>query len=1112
MDKKKGILNVTVSIAFKILILVGAILVRRFLIKYIGNEVNGLNSLYTSIIGFLAVAELGVGSAITFCMYKPIVEGNTDKVSALYHLFTKLYLIIGGIILVAGCALIPLLPYLAADYQNVNQNVYLTFFLMLVSVVISYLFSSKTSLINAYKNNYVTTTISSTGMLLQYALQITVLVLTQSFVWYLLCAIAVALLQWGATELVTRRKYNAIIKNKQSIDAETKKEVTKNVKAMFMHKVGSVLVNTADSVIISAFIGVVILGKYSNYTTIMVAMTGVLGLFFTPLTSVIGHMCVENDTEEIKKYLNFFHAFNFIIGVVFFLGYYAVIDNLVNICFKSNEPLELDKSISFIITLNYFIQFMRQSILLFKDATGTFYNDRWKPLFEGLLNVGLSIGFIYLFSYCFGEDFAVVGVIVATIITNLTICHIVEPHVLYKYGLKIKTKEYYIRNYLYMVVFAALLVALHFCLQSYDNEWIELLVNGCIAVAISVLPCVAVVLLNKDFRHYFKNLFDRIKHKFGKKVADTATPENVEEDLTVYNAVTVTVTGKTPINGFNASEQWLYANLVDADKAIIADNNLFTASAKSFEKNTDGSLYQPTSGVTAFGAHGKNVVSLGNIATDANNKDNALTITINCALTSLNVKVLVADSAGTKIRTGIGNLHIEVNGVQVATNAGADLIWGNGANDKLTDLKMGDIVTIWAEKPNSGGRFYIAEINAEADTSKIEKTVNVMWGTNSQSYHYFAEITAPEDPKTGNGEFIGWYEKTTGEKFEDGKLAEGNYEFEARYEYTVHITYNDGTEDVDLYLNIVNEDAEKANLILAELPTFPAQGNQVHSGWELNGVVVDFATLVLGNNKSDAPNYTLTPHYETSTAVLVTEITVTAAGDVKEVKAGGTLQLTATPNADADNKEVTWSSSDEDIATVDAIGKVTGVKQGSVTITATAKDGSGVTGEIVLTVSKPDNKTGSLTLAVINASTSISDPDSVITLSTTKTYKIKDFGSNKVSDGQGKEFANALIGNSDGAWDCKITSTKAAAVKIYLSCAENSNVRNTCDGATISASGSSHMYENITTTGTTYNSSTKVNTLTPYSFTLYLEANETVTITSSAGRFAILAVEYDYVP
>ena len=515
MDKKRGLLNVIVSIAFKIVLLVGALLVRRYLIKYAGNEVNGLNSLYLSIIGFLAVAELGVGSAITFCMYKPIVDGDNDKVSALYHLFTKLYLIIGAIILAAGCILIPLLPYLAAGYQGINQNLYLTFFLMLVSVVLSYLFSSKTSLINAYKNNYITTTISSSGMLLQYGLQILVLVLTKSFIWYLLCRTVAVAVQWGITELVTRKSYKQIIKNKQKVDSETKKEVVKNVKAMFMHKIGSVLVNTADSIIISAFIGVVILGKYSNYTTIMTSMTGVITLFFTPLTSVIGHLAVAEDKSAVKKYLNFFHTFNFIIGLVFFLGYYAVIDNVVAICFGAD--LELSKSISFIITLNYFIQFMRQATLLFRDATGTFYQDRWKPLFEGLLNVAFSIGCVFLFSALFGADFAVVGVIVATIITNLTICHIIEPHVLYQYALHEKTSQYYLRNYLYIGVFIAVLFALNFCLQSYTNQWKELVVNGCIAVAIAAVPSAIAVLADKDFRHHIVAIGRKIKAKFSRR-------------------------------------------------------------------------------------------------------------------------------------------------------------------------------------------------------------------------------------------------------------------------------------------------------------------------------------------------------------------------------------------------------------------------------------------------------------------------------------------------------------------------------------------------------------------------------------------------------------------
>ena len=171
MDTKKGIKNVIVSITFKIILLVSSIFVRNFLIRYIGNDINGLNSLYISLIGFLSVAELGVGSAITFCMYKPIVEGDNSKVAALYQLFKKLYLIICGAIFAIGMAMMPFLQYIVKDYSSVNVNIYFTFFLIVISVVVSYLFSAKTSLINAYKNNYITTTITSLGMLLQHVLQ-----------------------------------------------------------------------------------------------------------------------------------------------------------------------------------------------------------------------------------------------------------------------------------------------------------------------------------------------------------------------------------------------------------------------------------------------------------------------------------------------------------------------------------------------------------------------------------------------------------------------------------------------------------------------------------------------------------------------------------------------------------------------------------------------------------------------------------------------------------------------------------------------------------------------------------------------------------------------------
>ena len=130
MDKRKSLLNVSVSIGFKLITMMMVIVVKRFLIQTCGNEVNGLNALYLSIIGFLSVAELGVGGAITFCMYKPIVEGDNDTVSALYHLFRRLYCIIGGSIFTVGLILTPFIKVFAKDYQQLDVNLYFTFFLL----------------------------------------------------------------------------------------------------------------------------------------------------------------------------------------------------------------------------------------------------------------------------------------------------------------------------------------------------------------------------------------------------------------------------------------------------------------------------------------------------------------------------------------------------------------------------------------------------------------------------------------------------------------------------------------------------------------------------------------------------------------------------------------------------------------------------------------------------------------------------------------------------------------------------------------------------------------------------------------------------------------------
>lgn len=511
MDQKKGILNVSVSITFKVIIFIVAILHRRFLIECVGNEINGLNSLYSSLLNVLSVAELGIGSAIVYCMYRPIVEKNHEQVVALYQLFKKVYHVVGAMIFAIGMVCVPLLPYLAKDYVAIDINIYLPFVIILLNACLTYMYTTKLALIDAYKNNYITTTLNSCNVIISHILQTVILVCTRSYFWCVFSLIPITVLHWIVTEILCRRMHGDILKaGTQKLDAGLKAQVLKNVKAMFAHRLGSVLVYSADSVIISVFIGVVLLGKYTNYTTIITNMTTMIALFFSPLVSIVGHMYVT-EKERTIKYYHFFYAFNVSLGMIFYMGYYAVADSLVSILF--GEGLEMAKQVLLVITVNYFIQFIRQANHLFREATGTFYQDRWKPFAEGILNVILSIAAVLAFSKWFGEEIGLVGVIVATIVTNLTLCHLIEPYVIYKYAFGVSVKKQWIKNYLYIALFILSLLVLDRCLVSMENRWLELLVNGCISVAFSVIPVLVIVLSNKDFRYYLKAFRQKILGK-----------------------------------------------------------------------------------------------------------------------------------------------------------------------------------------------------------------------------------------------------------------------------------------------------------------------------------------------------------------------------------------------------------------------------------------------------------------------------------------------------------------------------------------------------------------------------------------------------------------------
>ena len=514
MDRKRSVLNVTVSIISHIILLFSALIVRRLLIQNIGNDVNGLNNLYANIIGLLAVVELGIGSAITYTMYKPIVADNKRQIAALFRVYTKTYKIVGVVIFFIGLTITPFLSRIIYDYDTVKVNVHFTFILALVAAVISYFYSAKTALIEAYKNNYITTIIRTISQLICYGLQIGAILIWRSFTIFLVCQIIETIIVWILTEVTIRKKYGDIICRSGSLDRITRTEITRNTKAMFMHEIGIVMVKTVDNLIISGFVGVVVLGKYSNYTHIAAVITGVISLLFKPLSSAVGHLCAEKNNTEKQKWFGWFYYLNFVLGFIFFLGYFAVVDGVINLFF--GPELQMPRSISFIITLNQFNQYMRNSLLLFRNASGAYYYDRWKAIVEGAVNLVLSLLFVMIFP----EEYKVVGVIVATIITTLTICNTVEPYVVFKHIFSSSPKTFYIRNYSYTGLFTICLLGMTFLIrEETDSSVTGILINGLIAVGMSIVVLGLVVIVDKQFREEIQTFIQKSRELIHRRKA-----------------------------------------------------------------------------------------------------------------------------------------------------------------------------------------------------------------------------------------------------------------------------------------------------------------------------------------------------------------------------------------------------------------------------------------------------------------------------------------------------------------------------------------------------------------------------------------------------------------
>lgn len=410
---KNATRNIFFGVLLKIYQILGPFILRTIFIYSLGIEYLGLNSLFTSILQVLNLAELGVGSALVFSMYKPIAEDDTEKICALMNLYKKYYRIIGTVILILGSVLIPFVPKLIVGSVPDNINIYILYILNLMATVMSYwMFAYKNSLLAAHQRTDVTSKISFIMSTTQYIMQAILLIIFKNYYLYLLIIIGTQII----SNIVTAKKVNMMYpdyKARGYLEKTEVKVINQRVRDLFTAKLGSVIVGSADSIVISAFLGLSLLGIYNNYYYIMTSVMGFITIIFTSCTAGIGNSIV---TDSLDKNYKDFKTMTFIVGWLI---------SCATVCFLClYQPfMEIWVGKKYMFNMNVVVLFCIYFVVCelsmiwatYKDAAGIWHEDRFRPLIGALANLVLNIIFVAVL------DIGVYGILLSTIISYIFI-------------------------------------------------------------------------------------------------------------------------------------------------------------------------------------------------------------------------------------------------------------------------------------------------------------------------------------------------------------------------------------------------------------------------------------------------------------------------------------------------------------------------------------------------------------------------------------------------------------------------------------------------------------------------------------------------------------------
>ncbi len=502
---KAALKNTSISLISYLLIIIVGFISQRVFKDVLGTEYLGLHSLFSNIMTMLAVVELGFGTAIVSNMYRPVANDDKEEIISLIQFYKRVYRILAFIILAIGLCLLPFINLIVGN-SELNVSYRIIFLFYLADTVSSYFITYKRSILYANQKTYYTNIIHTLCVATMNTLQVIFLITTHNYYIYLLLRVVFRLLENIIINLIANKLYPYIkAKEEYPLNEEIRSDILKKIKGLLFHRIGTFFVSGSDNIIISMLpnLGIKYVGLYSNYIMITNQLYSVVNQMFNSLTASVGNLLIEGNKEHSYSTFKKILMFNGWIYVYISIAFYYISFPFIELWMGSE--FVLNKTVVFILTLNFFIQGMRSAYSTFKDAAGIFYEDRFIPLIESATNIVISI--------TLGYFWGLAGVFIGTICSNLVLFIWSYPNFVYKKIFGISIKKYFgdiIKWLLFFLIsfFAVFAICNNI---SISNTYLQLVINFVISFFI---PNGILILFNyrtNEFKYYINLILKKIR-------------------------------------------------------------------------------------------------------------------------------------------------------------------------------------------------------------------------------------------------------------------------------------------------------------------------------------------------------------------------------------------------------------------------------------------------------------------------------------------------------------------------------------------------------------------------------------------------------------------------